>query len=208
MSYIFQVLQPRREHLKIGYWKLADMLKLVANKSVSLLHTIKKIGATDELNEYEKSRLGIFNYLNLFQLISGVMVPMLGIFHAGKIPASGWLIACMPPLLSAFILFLNSRYKFREALLVYFICYPVFTCFSYIKGINFGIELSFILYGILAVFFIRDIGYMVFSISFSMVSYFILTVVLKKYQYHLEQINYVGYLLNHALAIIYIFYGL
>jgi signal transduction histidine kinase len=160
------------------------------------------------MNEYERSRLGIFNYLNFFQLISGVIVPMWGIFHAGKIPASGWMIACMPPLLSVLVLFLNSRYKFQDALLVYFVFYPLFTCLSYINGINFGIELSFILYGILAVFFIRDIGYMIFSISFSMVSYFILTVVLKKYQYHLEQINYFGYLFNQGLAIVYIFYGL
>jgi signal transduction histidine kinase len=114
----------------------------------------------------------------------------------------------MPPLLSVFVLLLNKRQRFQDALLVYFIFYPVFTCLSYINGINFGVELSFILYGILAVFFIRDIGYMIFSISFSMISYFILTVVLKKYPYQLENINYAGYLINQALAIIYIFYGL
>ena len=119
---------------------------------------------------------------------------------------TGWLIACLPPLLSAFVLYLNNRQKYQDALLVYFIFYPFFTCLSYINGINFGVELSFILYGILAVFFIRDIGYMIFSISFSMISYFILTVVLKKYPYQLEQINYFGYLINQALAIIYIFF--
>lgn len=121
---------------------------------------------------------------------------------------TGWLIACLPPLLSVFVLYLNNRQKYQDALLVYFIFYPFFTCLSYINGINFGVELSFILYGILAVFFIRDIGYMIFSISFSMISYFILTVVLKKYPYQLEHINYFGYLINQVLAIIYIFYGL
>ena len=208
MSYILQVLQPRREYLRVGYLRLTEFLKLVANNLLSVLHRIKRIGATDEMNEYEKSRLGIFNYLNFFQLISGVIVPVFVIFQSGKIPASGWLIACMPPLLSFFVLLLNKRQKFQDALLVYFIFYPVFTCLSYINGINFGVELSFILYGILAVFFIRDIGYMIFSISFSMISYFILTVVLKKYPYQLEHINYAGYLINQALAIIYIFYGL
>ena len=203
-----QVLQPRREYFRVGYLRLAEFLKLVANNLLSVLHRIKRIGVTDEMNEYEKSRLGIFNYLNFFQLISGVIVPVFGIFQSGKIPVTGWLIACMPPLLSVFVLLLNKRQKFQDALLVYFIFYPVFTCLSYINGINFGVELSFILYGILAVFFIRDIGYMIFSISFSMISYFILTVVLKKYPYQLEQINYAGYLLNQALAIIYIFYGL
>lgn len=208
MSYILQVLQPRREYFKVGYLRLTEFLKLVANNLLSVLHRIKRIGVTDEMNEYEKSRLGIFNYLNFFQLISGIIVPVFGIFQSGKIPVSGWLIACMPPLLSIFVLLLNKRQKFQNALLVYFIFYPVFTCLSYINGINFGVELSFILYGILAVFFIRDIGYMIFSISFSMISYFILTVVLKKYPYQLENINYAGYLINQALAIVYIFYGL
>jgi signal transduction histidine kinase len=49
---------------------------------------------------------------------------------------------------------------------------------------------------------------MIFSICFSMVSYFILSVVLKTYTYQLENINFGVYLINQALAIIYIFYGL
>ncbi len=208
MSLIFQILQPRREYFKTGYSRLVDFLNSSAKILLSALHRIKRTGVTRDMNEYEKSRLGIFNYLNFFQLISGAIVPILGIFQPGNIPVSGWVLACMPPFLSGVVLFLNSRYRFQEALLVYFIFYPLFTCLSYINGINFGIELSFVLYGILAVFFIRDIGYMTFSISFSMVSYFILVVVLKKYQYHLEKINFIGYLINQGLAIIYIFYGL
>ena len=35
----------------------------------------------------------------------------------------------------------------------------------------------------------------VFSISFSMISYFILAVVLKNYPYQLEQVNFVAYIL-------------
>lgn len=208
MSYILQALQPRRQYLKGGYIKLTELLKLVANNLLSFLHRIKEIGVTGEMNEYEKSRIGIFNYLNFFQLISGIIVPALGIFHPGKIPTAGWLMACIPPLLSVVVLLLNKRKKFQDALLVYFIFYPVFTCLSYINGIDFGVELSFILYGILAVFFIRDIGYMIFSIGFSMISYFILSVVLEKYPYKLEHINFTGYLINQGLMIIYIFYGL
>jgi two-component system, sensor histidine kinase and response regulator len=208
MSYILQILQPRGEYFKTGYSRLVEFLKLLANKLLSILHSIKRLGVTDDMNGHEKSRLGIFNYLNFFQLISGAIVPLFGIFQGGKIPVSGWAIACMPPLLSVLVLYLNQRRQLQEALLVYFIFYPVFTCLSYINGINFGVELSFILYGVLAVFFIRDIGYMIFSISFSMISYFILSVVLTKYTYQLEQINFLGYLINHALAIVYIFYGL
>lgn len=208
MSYLLQALQPRREYIRIGFLKLTEFFKLVARNVLSFFHTVKRIGATEDLDDYEKSRLGIFNYLNFFQLISGIIVPVLGLLQPGKIPVTGWLVACMPPLLSVLVLALNHRKRFQEALMVYFILYPVLTCFSYINGIDFGIELSFILYGILAVFFIKDIGYMIFAISFSMISYFILSVVLEQYQYKLASINYIGYLVNQALLIIYIFYGL
>ncbi len=173
-----------------------------------ILHRIKSSGVTAEMNEYEKSRVGIFNYLNFCQLISGAIVPVMGIFQPGNIPLSGWMLACMPPFLSIVVLLLSNRNRYPEALVTYFVFYPLFTCLSYINGIDFGIGLSFILYGILAVFFIRDIGFMIFFICFSMVSYFMLEVILKKFQYHLEQVNYTGYLLNQALVIIYIFYGL
>jgi len=41
-----------------------------------------------------------------------------------------------------------------------------------------------------------------------MVSYFFLSVILKKYIYQLEHINFIAYLINQGLAILYIFYGL
>lgn len=208
MSFIFQILQPHRGLLSTISSRLVELLNLVIKKLLSFLHRIKNTGVTPEMNEYEKSRLGIFNYLNFFQLIIGSIVPIMGIFQPGNIPSSGWLLACMPPFLSGVVLFLNSQYRFKEGLLVYFIFYPLFNCLSYINGIDFGVELSFILYGILAVFFIRDIGYLTFSIGFSMVSYFILVVVLKKYLYYLEEVNYLGYLVNQVLMIICIFYGL
>jgi len=208
MGYISQILEPHLLYRRISYLRLTEFLKLIRKNLLSILHRVKDIGVTATMNDHEKSKLGIFNHLNFFQLITGVVVTIFGMIYGGKIPMGGWLLACMPPLTSVVVLVLNSRQKYQEALLVYFIFYPVFTCFCYINGINFGVELSFILYGILAVFFIRDIGYMIFSISFSMISYFILSVVLNKYPYQLEQINFVAYIINQMLAIIYIFYGL
>jgi signal transduction histidine kinase len=69
-------------------------------------------------------------------------------------------------------------------------------------------ELHFILFGILSVFFLQDIGYMLFTVAFSMVSYFILSVVLKDFIYQVEFENKVLYLCNQAIAIVFIFYGL
>ncbi len=208
LGYKSQILEPRLLYRRMTVLRRRDFLNVIHRSLLSILHRIKDIGVTANINEYEKSKLGIFNHLNFFQLITGVIVAVVGIFTGGKIPVTGWLIACLPPLTSIAVLLLNHQKRYQESLVVYFVFYPVFTCICYINGINLGIELSFILYGILAVFFIRDIGYMIFSISFSMISFFILSVVLKNFKYQLEQINYVAYLINQVLAIIYIFYGL
>ena len=211
MRYVSQLLQPNGQ-LRIRLTGLAESMRLssrnVFNNVFDFLHTVKNLGVTADMSSVEKSKLGIFNHLNFFQFITGILVPVIGLLQADKFPVSGWIIICLPALVSVLVLVLNNYHKHELALLTYFILYPFFICFNYLNGISLGIELSFILYGILSVFFIQDIGYMIFSICFSMVSYFFLSVVLKKYIYQLEQINYVAYLVNQALAIVYIFYGL
>jgi two-component system sensor histidine kinase/response regulator len=207
MRYMSQLVQLRRQQ-KIRLSGLVDFLKLLPKNLSGLLHKVKCIGMTAGMNAQEKSKLGIFNQLNFFQLITGLAMPLIGFAYTNKFPVSGWLIACLPALVSIVVLVLNSYQKHQSALLTYFIFYPLFICFGYMQGISLGIELSFILYGVLSVFFIQDIGYMIFSISFSMISYFFLSVILKTYTYQLESINYIAYLINQALAIIYIFYGL
>jgi hypothetical protein len=69
-------------------------------------------------------------------------------------------------------------------------------------------DLFFILYGILAVFFLKDVALMLFTIAFSMVNFFILSVVLNQFLYQLEKINNILYLVNESVAIVFIFYGL
>jgi two-component system, sensor histidine kinase and response regulator len=166
------------------------------------------IGFTTELDDYEKRKLGIFNQLNFFQLITGIVVPAIAVLSSKNLPGSVAYLAILPSLISILVLVLNSLRQYQAALLCYFILYPVFTCVIYINGLNLGIELSFILYGILSVFFLQDIGYMLFAIGLSMVSYFVLSITWKDYRYQLEAYNYTGYLVNHALAIVYIFYAL
>jgi signal transduction histidine kinase len=180
-----------------------------SKKSVlQFLISIRSIGYTDSMDDYEKRKLGIFNQLNFFQLITGVVVPIVALVSSKNFPAGEWFIVTLPSLISILVLVLNSIYKYEAALLSYFIFYPVFTCVIYINGLNLGIELSFVLYGILSVFFLQDIGYMLFAVSLSMISYFILSVAWKDYRYQLETYNFIGYLINQLLAIIYIFYGL
>lgn len=208
MGYVSHLVQPASHQTKVRPLGFFDHIKSIPEKLVTYLQKVKHIGVTPGMNRYEKSKLVIFNYLNFFQVITGLLVPLIGFFYVEKLPAIAWIIASLPAFISIAVLILNAKRYYRKALLTYFVLYPFFVCLSYINGINLGVELSFVLYGILSVFFIRDIGYMLFSISFSMISYFILSVIWKKYPYQLEHINVVIYLINQGLAIVYIFFGL
>src|SRR6185369_5858418 len=66
----------------------------------------------------------------------------------------------------------------------------------------------FILYGILAVFFLKDLAFMIFTIAFSMVNFFVLSVVLNQFLYQLQNMNEFLYLVNEGVSIVFIFYGL
>ncbi|NOT49841.1 MAG: hypothetical protein HOP10_01015 [Chitinophagaceae bacterium] len=207
MEYAPSLLEPRRVS-RSWHSALTTSLKLLPQNLLGFIEKVRTIGVTAVMSNYDKSKLCIFNLLNFFQFVTGMIVPVIGLLYANKIPYGGWLMATLPALVSLFVLLLNYRQKYNSAILVYFIFYPACICLSYMNGISLGVELSFLLYGILSVFFIQDIGYMVFSIFFSMVSYFVLSVLLKAYVYKLEDINYTVYLINEILAILYIFFGL
>ncbi|HEX5652054.1 MAG TPA: HAMP domain-containing sensor histidine kinase [Chitinophagaceae bacterium] len=184
------------------------MFQNYRDKSLFILQRVRVLGVDNNLDDYEKRKLRIFNQLNFFQLLTGLMIPVLGIFTAPNLPVGSWLVACLPALVSVVVLWLNSLKRYELALLSYFIFYPVFTCIIFINGMNLGVELFFVLYGILSVFFLQDIGYMIFSLALSMMSYVILSVILKNYQYQLKSLNFFVFLMNQLLAMGYIFYGL
>ena len=173
-----------------------------------VLQKNKTNGLTLAMDDYEKRKLGIFNQLNLFQIITGIVVPVIVILSDNNLAPVSAFIIISPPLISLLVLYLNSKKKHTEAMISYFVLYPFFTSLAYISGINLGLELFFVLYGILSVFFLKELSQIVFCISFNMVNYFMLAVVLKKYQYHLEFTHPFFYLLNHLMAIAFIFYGL
>ena len=206
MDYFLQRLQ-YPIHRTFKSIKIFEGARSLRQKVLQFFEQVRSIGYTTSLEDFEKRKLRIFNQLNFFQLVAGIITPAIAIMSP-KFPVEDWYIAMSPALISIVVLILNAYYKYEAALLCYFISYPVFTCILYINGLNFGIELSFILYGILAVFFLKDIGYMLFAISLCMVSYFALSVTWKDYKYQLEVHNYVAYLFNQLLVITYIFYGL
>ena len=172
------------------------------------LERIKSIGSTGLMDDYEKRKLGIFNQLNFFQLITGIIIPFAGAISNRRFPLVAWIVASLPALISIVVLVLNARRRHDLAQITYFVCYPIATSIVYIWGINMGVELSFILYGILSVFFIQDISQMLFALGLSMVSYFVLAVVCTNYTFQLATANMGFYLFNQLLAIAFIFYGL
>jgi signal transduction histidine kinase len=117
-------------------------------------------------------------------------------------------LAGLPSIVCLLTLYFNSQFKYQSALIAYFILQPLVAGFIFMNGVHLGLNLYFILYGILAVFFLKDKGFMVFTISFSMINFFVLSVVLKQFYYQLENINNTLYLINEGIAIVFIFYGL
>ena len=181
---------------------------IAAEVAVPSLERIKAIGSTDFMDDYEKRKLGIFNQLNFFQLITGIIIPIAGAISNHRFPLVAWIVASLPALISILVLTLNAQRRHDLAQIAYFVLYPIATSIVYIWGINMGVELSFILYGILGVFFIQDISQMLFALGLSMVSYFVLAVVCENYTYQLATANIFFYLFNQLLAIAFIFYGL
>ncbi len=191
--------------------KLTDLtsreISDTAKQLSSIHHSIKNIGVSETLDEYDRRKLGIFNRINFFQLLTGVFIAVAGLLNHNNFPQWAWMVALLPSFISLAVLLLNARKKYETALLLYFICYPVMSSIVYMSGINMGNELFFILYGILSVFFLQRISHMLFSVSLSMISYFMLAIMGKDHRFQLESSSMFLYIINQLAGIVFIFYG-
>jgi len=187
---------------------MQDRMESISQKSQQFLEEIKSLGFTRTMDELERGKLSVFNQLNFFQFITGIIVPTICFFGNGKFPMTAFFIASLPALVSLVVLYLNFYIRFEAGMITYFILYPLATSIVYMNGMNLGVELYFILNGILAVFFLPLLSQMLFSVGLSMVSYFMLVVIKKEYGYQLVTNNFPLYLFNQITAIIFIFYTL
>jgi two-component system, sensor histidine kinase and response regulator len=169
---------------------------------------IWNIGYQPSLGGYEKRKLGIFNFMNFLGLLTGIVIPLAGLFTKDHLPPALWLIACSPAVISILVLTANHHHKYELARIFYFTLYPIVTSLVYALRVDAGIEFFFVLYGVLSIFFLRNIYVIIFSFTLSMTCYFLVFTVWENYDYHLEIANYYLYLFNHLLAIVFIFYGL
>jgi two-component system, sensor histidine kinase and response regulator len=175
---------------------------------LSLYVRIKFIGYTNRMDNYEKRRLGIFNRINFLGLITGIVIPLSALFGKGYVPPIAWVVAIAPAFISAVVLISNYHHKYNFAMLWYFITYPVITGLVYAGNIDVGIELLFILYGVLAVFFLQKMKHIVFAISFSVICYFVVEIGFRDYKYVLADINFTYYVINQFISVALIFVGL
>jgi len=189
-------------------WTVHDRMELLTQKSHRILSEIKTLGFTRSMNELDKGKLSVFNQLNFFQFITGIIVPLLCFFGNSKFPITSFFVASLPAWVSLVVLYLNFYYRYEAGMITYFILYPLVTSVVFMSGLNLGVELYFILNGILAVFFLPQISQMAFSVGLSMISYFVLVVMNKQYGYQLHATNYFLFLFNQFTAILFIFYAL
>jgi signal transduction histidine kinase len=187
---------------------LQDRMEVFSQKSQHFLEEIQSLGITRKMDELEKGKLRVFNQLNLFQFVTGIIVPLLSFFGNNRFPLTAFFVASLPAWVNLFVLYLNFYFRYEAGMLTYFILYPVVTSMVYMYGMNLGVELYFFLNGIMAVFFLPMISQMLFSVALSMVSYFVLVVINKGYSYQLHSSNFFLYLFNQGTAIIFIFYSL
>lgn len=169
---------------------------------------VKNIGYRPSLGSYEKRKLGIFNLMNLLGLVTGMVAPLVILIHKAEVPYFVWLLTFSPALISVLVLLLTNYQRHELARMTFFIGYPLATCLLYGAGIDAGIEFFFILYGVMSVFLLHKLYNIIICFCLSMACYFLVGAVWQHYDYQLEHSHYYFFLLNHLLALFFIFYGL
>ncbi len=170
-----------------------------------LYNRIRSVGVTSELDEYEKRKLAIFNILNCMGIINGIIIPVAGLFNNDKLPWLEWVVAISPAVISSVVLTGIYLKKYEQARMIYFIFYPFVTALAYATKVDVGIELFFIVYGVLAVFLLKKVANAIISFFFSIALYFVVFIFFSDYDIHLSVINPGFYIFNHVLAAIFIF---
>ena len=189
-------------------FRMAKLIQITASDVFRYWAFIKSIGITAGMEEYDKRKLSIFNQLNFFGVITGILVPLIGLFNSDHLPPLAYYAAGSPLAIGIIVLWLNYEQYYEHSRMLYFSLYPIVTCLAYLGKVNVGIELFFILYGVLSVFFLQRIINIIFSFSLSVACYLLAVVVSRNYYFRLELVNYEFFVFNHLLALGFIFYAL
>ncbi|MEJ0101092.1 MAG: hypothetical protein WDO19_00435 [Bacteroidota bacterium] len=77
-----------------------EKIDALQRRLVHFLGLIKSIGFSTSMTNYDRRKLEIFNVLNFLNLIAGVLVPVTGLIQDRNLPATAWVAAFGPPMIS------------------------------------------------------------------------------------------------------------
>ncbi|MBC7934697.1 MAG: HAMP domain-containing histidine kinase [Rhizobacter sp.] len=169
---------------------------------------IMRIGVHNSMDAHSIRKLYIFNQINFLGFVMGVCLPIAAFLGDGYLPIVAWVVAFSPAVISLSVLIFNYFRKHEISMLIYFTCYPLTTALVYAGNVDVGIELFFILYSVLSVFFLKNIKYITAAFTLSAICYFAVYIFRTEYAYKLADISFGFYFSNHLLAIVFIFVGL
>ena len=176
----------------------------------SFYKKIKSIGHFINMDDYEKRKLSVFNQINFLGVVAGLTVSIAGIFDDQDLPLVASIVAFSPVVISVIVLLLNYYGKYEWARVLYFSLYPVLTSMTYGAGMDLGLELFFVLYAALAVFYMQKPSNAVISYALAASCYIIVYVFAKNYNYpyKLSSTFFPFYVFIHILALILLFFAL
>jgi len=177
--------------------------------SYVFLRNYKQNQFTANAGDYEKRKLEILFQLNRFQLLLGVIMPVIVFFNENYLPFLSALLFLLPPLINVLVLKMASKQKNIEAMIAYLVLYPFFTNLAYADSFSQGADLFIVLYGILSVFFLQQLSHIAICVCFSMLNYFLVVVLLGRFNASAPEISFkIFFVLNHMVAITAILYSL
>lgn len=168
----------------------------------------RSLGHSPELDDYEKRKLAIFNLLNCFGFLNGIIIPFAGLFSEDPLPVFTSLIAFSPALISFMVLYFISKRKHELGRMIYFTMYPLVTAFAYASNTDMGLELFFVGYAVLAVFLLKNIANAIFSFCLSMILDLFVFVIWNDYPVSLAKFNPLFYVFIQVLSVSFIFISL
>jgi two-component system, sensor histidine kinase and response regulator len=166
------------------------------------------IGVHRDLDISTKRKLYIFNQINFLGVATGIVIPIAALLNDGYLPKIAWIVAIAPFFISLSVLICNYYRKYESSMLIYFTMYPIITALVYAGNTDVGIELFFIMYCVLSVFFLSKIRAIVLAFSLSSICYLVVYIFYKDYTFKISDVNFGFYVANHLLALGLIFVGL
>lgn len=90
-------------------------MQQLKDKMSGFFNRVRNIGAYSGMDDYEKRRLGIFNFINFFGFLTGLSIPVAGLLNEGYLPPIAWVVATSPAVISGGVLIANYYQRDRKS---------------------------------------------------------------------------------------------